>query len=230
MLERRNIRRCHRPDAEGGDGGLVQQHVKGDVGGDTQLAPDVVAVNVGGGIRLGVAQLLRFLEDGGEIHRGAVHGVHDEVGGPVHNAAHGAHRVQPLYALQIRQPRDTAAHRRRTPQSHALLCRQSGQLAVIGGDQRLVRGDHVLAPLHGGGDVLIRRVQPAHDLHHRVDGVVVENVVHIEGTHVLRQTRLGTTQQHTRHADVLPPGAQLPHAAAHYAKAQQSDIHTSVPP
>ena len=226
-LERGDIRRRHRPDAEGGDGLLLQRRVKGDVGGDAQLAPDVVAVDVRRGVGLGVAQRLRLLQDGREVHVRLVHGVHDEVGGAVHDAAHGAHRIQPLHPLQIHQPRDAAAHGGGAAQRHALLRRQRGQLRIVRSDQRFVGCDHMLTPLHSGGDVLIGRVQPAHDLHHRVDGVVVENVVHVKGDGALRQPRLGTAQQHPLHADIVSLRGQLPYAAAYHAEAQQTDVHST---
>lgn len=48
-------------DAEHGDVLLPEVGVKGNVGGDGELAAHVIAVYVGGGIRLGVAQLLGLL-------------------------------------------------------------------------------------------------------------------------------------------------------------------------
>ena len=226
-LEGRNIRRRHRPDAEGGDGCLLQRRVEGDVGGDAQLAADVVAVDVGGGVRLGVAQVLGLLQNSGEVHRSLVHGVHDKVGGAVHNTAHGAHRIQPLHALQIRQPGYAAAHGGGAAQGRALLPGQCRELRVIGGDQCLVGRDHVLALRQRGGDIFIGRVQPAHDLHHRVDFRVIEDVIGIEGDHLLRQALFGTAEQHTLHIQVIARRAQRPHAAAYHAKAQQTDMHHS---
>ena len=158
-----------------------------------------------------------------------MHGVHDEIGGAVHDAAHGAHGVQPLDPRQIPQPWDAAAHGGGAAQRHALFLRQAGQLPVIGGDQRLVGGDHVFAPLHGGGDVLIRRVQAAHDLHHRVDALVTKNVVEVVGGQALRQPRLGAAQQHTGDGDIAAALCQLQYAAAHYAEAQQTDVHRNTP-
>ena len=159
-----------------------------------------------------------------------MHGVHDEVGGAVHDAAHGAHGVQPLDTGQIHQPRDAAAHSGGAAQGHALFLCQCRQLRIVGGDQGLVGRDHVLAPLHSGADVLVGGVQPAHDLHHRVDGVIGQNVVEVVGGQALRQAGLGAAQQHTGNGDVAAALGQLQHAAAHHAKAQQSDVHWEVPP
>ena len=156
-----------------------------------------------------------------------MHGVHDEVGGAVHDAAHLAHGVQPLHPGQVHQPGDAAAHGGGAAQGHALFLCQRRQLLIIGGDQGLVGGDHILAPLHGGSDIFIGRVQPAHDLHHRVDGIVAQDVVHVRCRDGGGQSLLGTAHQHPRHVHVLTAGGQLPHAAAHHAEAQQTDIHNT---
>lgn len=112
-------------------------------------------------------------------------------------------------------------------QGRALLPGQCRELRVIGGDQCLVGRDHILAPRQRGGDIFIGRVQPAHDLHHRVDFRVIEDVIGVEGDHLLRQALFGTAEQHTLHIQVIARRAQRPHAAAYHAKAQQTDMHHS---
>ena len=77
----------------------------------------------------------------------------------------------------------------------------------------------MLAPLHGGGDVLVGRVQAAHDLHHRVDGIIAQDVVDVHGGDGGGQAVLGAAQQHALYVHILTVGGQLPHAAAHHAEA-----------
>ena len=98
-----------------------------------------------------------------------MHGVHNKVGGAIHNAAQTADMVQLLAAGQIDQPRNTAAHRRGAKQGLSAYISQCGQLPVIGGDQRLVGGDHMLAGLQRSGNIFIGRVQASHDLRHHID-------------------------------------------------------------
>ena len=211
-------------DAEHGNVLLPQQGIKGDVGGDHQLAADIVAVDIGTGVRLGIAQLLRLLQNGREGDGRLMHGVHNEVGGAVHDTAHPADAVQLLAPGQIHQPWDAAAYRSRTQQRFAALPRQRRQLLIVGGDQRLVGGDHMLPGLQGGGDVLIGGMQAAHDLRHHVDGVVVKDLLKITGGD-RGNLRFIRADQDTADMEILPAAAPFVDAAAHHAEAQQCNVH-----
>ena len=225
--------RLKRPDVAVGDGAdaehgnvlLADQRVKGHVGGDGELAAHVVAVDVGGGVGLGVAQLLRLLQNGGEGHRRGVHGVHDEVGGAVHDAADLADGVQPLAPLQIGQPRNAAAHRRRAAQGHAVFRRQPYKLRVKRADDRFVGGDHMLAAAQRLTDVFVGRMQPAHDLNDDADAGVADDGADVRHRPIA-QLRPLPPHQHFRDVQIRPLGAKVHNAAAYYAAAQQSDIHT----
>ena len=215
-------------DAEGGDGFLRQHPTEGNVGGDGQLAADVVAVDVGAGVGLGVAQGLGLLQHGGEVHVAAVHGVHDIVAGAVHDAAQGLDLIQAGHTLQIHQPGDAAAHRRRAAQGHALFRRQGGELPVIGGDEGLVGSDHVLARFQGGLDVLVGRVETAHHLHHRVDGIIAQNILDVTGGNG-GNLRLVRAHQNALHRHVAAAQAPLMHAAAYHAISQKAKLHIAPP-
>ena len=157
-----------------------------------------------------------------------MHGVHNEVGGTVHDTAHPADAVQLLAPCQIHQPWDAAAHGSRTQQRFAALLRQRRQLLVVGGDQRLVGSDHMLSGLQGGGDILIGGMQAAHDLRHYVDGVVVKDLLKIAGGN-RGNLRLIRTDQDTADMEIFPAAAPFVYAAAHHAEAQQCNVHIDPP-
>ena len=223
--EVRHIRPGDGADAEGRDVLLPQQRIKGDVGGDGQLPADVVAVNVGAGIRLGIAQLLRPLQHSGKICSLSGHGIHDEVGGAVHDASHLRHGVHPAAALQIYQPWDTSAHRRRTAKRHPVFTSQRRQLPVVGADDCLIGRHHVLPPRQRPADPFIGRVQTPQHLHHRVDIRIPEDGLHVLHRR-LDQRRHLPAHQHLLHIQGPVFLRQLPHAAAYHAEAQQSDVHS----
>jgi hypothetical protein len=72
----------------GGDAG-----VEGEAGEDRGLRRGVEALDVRGGVGLGVPERLGLLERLGEAHPGRVHLVEDEVGRAVDDAEHPAHPV-----------------------------------------------------------------------------------------------------------------------------------------
>ena len=102
------------------------------------------------------------------------------------------------------------------------------------GQQGLVGGDHVLAPLDGGQDEVPGRGQAADELHHDVDLGVVQDVLGPGGKQrPVHRHRPGALQVQVRHLGQhqfrpQAPGQHLPllgeqahHAAAHGPEAQQ---------
>ena len=79
-------------DGLGGDGVGVELGVHGDAREDAELGAGVEAVDVGGGVGLGVAQLLRVGEDGGVVGAG-LHAAEDVVAGAVDDAAEARHLI-----------------------------------------------------------------------------------------------------------------------------------------
>ena len=217
-LESGNVAVCHGANAKGGNTLLIQYGVKGNIGGDGQLAADVIAVDVGAGVGFGITQLLRLFQNGRKADGGGVHGIHNEIGGAVHNTAHFGNRIQTLAAFQIGQPGDTAAHGGRTAQSHAVFPGQGRQVRIVSGNQRLVGGDHMLFRLQRGTDILVRRMQTAHDLHHRINGGIVEDLVKIAGGNGGNFLDL-TAHQYAANGQIRAVFGQFIHAAAYDAEA-----------
>ena len=157
-----------------------------------------------------------------------MHGVHDEIGGAVHNTAQFRDGIQALAALQIGQPRDTAAYGGRAAQGNPMHRCQTHQLRIEGADNGLVGGDHMLARLQSGADVLIGRVQTAHDLYDDADGAVAGDggdVRHRQSA----QLRPLAPHQNLGDGEIRPLRTEIQNAAAHYAAAQQSDVHKKPP-
>lgn len=73
-------------DGLGGDGVGIELGVHGDAGEDAELGAGVVAIDVGGGVGLSVAELLGVGEDGGVGGTG-LHAGEDVVAGAVDDAA-----------------------------------------------------------------------------------------------------------------------------------------------
>ena len=85
-LESGDVGVRHRANTKYGNILLTQQHIEGHIGRNGQLPAHIIAVNVGGGIGLGIAKLLCLLQNCREGHRGGMHGIHNKVGGAIHNA------------------------------------------------------------------------------------------------------------------------------------------------
>ena len=207
-LECLNVAVGDSADAEHGDVLLPEQSVKGDVGGDGQLAADIVAVYVRGGISLGIAQLLCLLQNVGERNRGSVHSVHDEVGGAVHDAAQLGDGVQPLAPFQIGQPRNAPAYGGGAAQGYTVFRCQLDQLRVKGADDRFVGGNHMLAGAQRGANILIGRVQTAHDLDDDADSGIVRDGGYIRHRQTA-QLRPFPPHQHLGNGEIRPLRAEI---------------------
>ena len=154
-----------------------------------------------------------------------MHSVHDEVGGAVHDAAQLGDGVQPLAPFQIGQPRNAPAYGGGAAQGHAVFRCQLDQLRVKGADDRFVGGNHMLAGAQRGANILIGRVQTAHDLDDDADSGIVRDGGYIRHRQTA-QLRPVPPHQHLGHVQIRPLGAKVHNAAAYHAAAQQSDIHT----
>ena len=206
-------------DARHGDSLLIQRHAEGDVGGQDDLVPGVDTVHVGGGVGLGVAQLLGLLQHVGVIQAEAGHVIEDVIAGAVHDAADLVDLLDPAGALQLRQPADAAADRGGAAEGNALLLHQRQQLVIEGADQGFVGSDDVLAGLDGGTDKLVGGMQAAHSLHNGVNGLVLNDQLDIlDG---LRVGQVDVLQaQHLDDLHILPTLGDLVNTAAHNAETQ----------
>ena len=212
------------PDARHGNGGLVQAHAEGDVGGQNHLVPGVDAVHVGGGVGLGVAQGLSLFQRLVVAQTVPGHVVENIVAGAVHDAAHLRDGLHPAGTLQLTEPADAAAHGSGAPEEHALLLHQRQQLIVEGANQSLIGGDHVLTRFDCGLHKVEGRMQTAHGLHHGVDGLVLGDGPDVP--HRLGVGQLNVLQtENLLHLHIPTLFRNLINAPADYAEAEQTDIH-----
>ncbi len=105
----------------------------------------VHALNVEGRIGLGITQTLRFFQHGVEAQALVAHLGQDEVGGAVDDAGNPLDAVCGQAFAQCLDDRDAARHRRLERDHHALVLRGLEYLVAMRCEQRLVRGDDMLA-------------------------------------------------------------------------------------
>ena len=163
-------------DVGGGDPG-----VEGQAGQDRGLGRGVEALDVGGRVGLGVAELLRLLERLVEAGAGGVHLVEDEVGGAVDDAEHPGHPVAGQRLAQRPQDRDRAGDGGLEVEVAAGLLGGLEQRRAVLGEQRLVGGDDRRAVLERGQDQRPGRLDAADHLDHQVDVAAGDQAVRVGG-------------------------------------------------
>ncbi|MCK7541471.1 MAG: hypothetical protein MZV63_66600 [Marinilabiliales bacterium] len=147
-----------RGDALAGDVGRLERAAEEDVGQDDDLGQGVEALDVGGRVGLGVAQLLGQGQGGAVVHALGLHLAQDEVGRPVEDALDLQDRVPGQAGFGEVEDRRAAHDRALDPELEAVLAGQLADLAVVEGGRALVRGDDVLAEPEGLLDVARRRL------------------------------------------------------------------------
>ena len=167
------------------DAGNRQVVSTGDVerrgGSDDGLVHDVDAVDVRGGIALGVTKLLGLGQDVGELGAVLEHLVDDVVGCAVHDALERRDLVDAAGLLDTGDPGDAAADRGLDEEAHTVIEGGLGELGEVGGDDGLVGGDDVLAGGKGAHDEGVRRLYSAHALDNEVNVRVRHDLVVIGG-------------------------------------------------
>ena len=145
---------------------LVEVHgrVEGQPREDRHLGRRVLAVDVLGGVGLGVAQRLGLGQRVVVGGAGLRHAREDEVRRPVDDPVQAVDVGAGQRLLQHADDGHHAGHRGLEAQLHAVLARRGPQLLAVLGEQLLVGGDDVLAGRHRAQDVVARRVQAAHEL------------------------------------------------------------------
>ena len=146
-------------DPLGVDGLEFQRHAEGQRGQDHQLVGGVDALDVKGGIGLGVTERLRLGEHLGELPPLVAHLGENEVSGAVDDARQPLDAVAGQALAQRLDDGDSPCDGRLEADRDAVLLRQGENFVAELGDQRLVGGDDVLAranplldqlPRHGG--------------------------------------------------------------------------------
>ena len=129
------------------DVGLVELHRDAECqrGQNRDLVRGIHALDVEGRVGLGVAQALRLFQHGVEAQALVAHLGQDEVGGAVDDAGDPLDAVRGQAFAQRLDDRDAARHRRLERDHHALVLRGLEYLVAVRREQRLVRGDHMLA-------------------------------------------------------------------------------------
>ena len=82
----------------------------------------------------------------------------------------------------------------------------------------------MLTRAQSGADILIGRVQAAHDLDDDADGRIARDVGNIRHRKSA-QLWPGTAHQHLGDGEVRPLRAEVQNAAAYHTAAQQSNVH-----
>ncbi len=143
--------------------------MEGDPGEDGGLGGGVEALDVGGGVGLGVP------ERGGLVQRllvpgaGGVHLVEDEVGGAVDDAEHAVDLVAGEGLAQRADQRDGTGDGGLVVEVPAVDLGGGVQGGAVLGEERLVGGDDRGAVLEGGGDEGAGGLDAADHLDHHVD-------------------------------------------------------------
>ena len=215
-------------------GHLVQRvdGSEGQGGQDGRLRGRVQTPDVGGGVRLRVAQALGLGEgllEGGALR---VHAVEDEVGGAVGDAHDAVHGVPGEGVAQRAEDRDGPGHGRLEAQLRPRAGGGRVELGAVRGQQRLVAGDHGDAGLEGPQDQGAGRFDAAHELHHDVravherlgvprvqGGVRLPVALRVQGAHGDAAERQGGAHAVVERGGVL--GEDPRHLGPHGAAAEQ---------
>ncbi len=219
--------------------GLVELHrdAEGDRGEDGELVRGVDAVDVEGGIGLGVAQALRLGEHHVEGQPLVAHLREDVVAGAVDDPGDPLDAVGGEALADRLDDRHAAAHRRLEGDHHALRWAAREDLVAVLREQRLVGGDHVLAVGDRRQDELAGARLAADQLDDDVDVRMrdqLRGIGHQLDALEAHRARLGEVARARGHRDhdlaagaardLLAVAAQhLDGAAAHGAQAQQAD-------
>src|SRR5450830_634811 len=173
---------------------------------DRQLVRGIDAFDVEGRIGFGVTQGLGF---GQHVFEGTTllaHFGEDEVTGAVDDAGNPVDAVGRKAFANRLDHRDTAGHGGFERNDHALLAGLGEDFVTVHGDQRLVRGDHVLAVLDGAEHQLAGNGVAAHQLDDDIDFRVArhfEDIVGNRNTGGL-ELRLWRTHGNLSHFDSTP--------------------------
>ena len=159
-------------------GGKIHRAAEDDAGENRELVGGVDPVDVGGGIGLCVAKLLRLLQHGVEIARLAslyrlVHRRHDVVAGAVQDAVDAADPIACEALAQRLDDGDAARDRGLVTEVAVRLPGGVCERRTVMGEQGLVGGHQVLAVDEGGlGECPRDPLRAANQLDHDIDGGV----------------------------------------------------------
>ena len=199
-----NVNRLNPGDSFNTDIGETHLHAVSHGHQDHQLVSRIDALDIIGGIGLGIAFCLGLLKHLGKSHAFIGHLVENIVGCPVHDAHDRENLVGNQTLFQSLDHRDTAADAGLKADFNIFSGRGGKDLHAVLGDQGLVGGNHMLAMLYGLQNKGLCRFNTADELDHDVDLRVLKNKVSIPNQlHILKLRRQGsnTDVRHTAQPD-----------------------------
>ena len=217
---------------------VVEGHprVEGEGGEDRALGGGVQAVDVGGRIGLRVPELLGLGEGFAEVHALGGHLVEDVIGGAVDDAEDGHDAVAGQGFAQPVDDRDRAGDGGLVVQVDAGGGRSLVQFRPVGGEERLVAGDHGGARSERFEDEASRGFDAADQLDDDVG--LRDDAVRVVGQETAVDRRVPRRLQVPYgYCDDLEPGArsrgqvlrllfeQASHLSAHGPAPEQADPH-----
>ena len=162
---------------------IVGVHARAEADGseDRDLRSSIEAVDVGRGVGLGVTQALRVGEHLIKAQAFVGHARKNVVRGAVHNAGDGQNFVADQVVLERAHHGNAASCSGFALDLHAVAVREFGQVLNMTAEQRLVRGNHVLAVRERVLENFRRGMFAANELDHDVDIGVARDVLPVGG-------------------------------------------------
>ena len=178
----------------------VQRHrrVEGEAGEDSRLLRGVVALDIGRGVGLGVAETLRIGQHIGEVGTLGVHAVEDVVRGAVDDPHDPHHAVAGERIAQRPDDRDRTGGCRLVVHRRADPIRRLEDLGAVRGQQGFVGRHDIGAGAQGEQDVRARGLDATHQLDDDVGAG--DEAFGIRGVQLAGQVDL-TRRVHIAHRD-----------------------------
>ena len=154
----------HLGDPDARDVGVGHLRAEGERREDRRLLGRVVPVEVGGRVTLGEPQRRGRRERLVELAPLPRHRGEQEVGRAVHDPEHALDRLARERVPKHSHDRDRPGDRGLVEEVDLAACRELGELAQPGGEQRLVRRHHRAARLEGLADQPLDLAEPADEL------------------------------------------------------------------
>ena len=165
-------------------------HIEADGGQDRDLGGGVEAVDIGGGVGLGKAVVLSFLERL-IVGKTCLHAREHVVGGAVDDADDRSDVVGAEGVLQGTDDGDAATDGGAEAQLKVVLMREGRDILARRGHDGLVGGNHVLAVLQCLGNHVLGDAGAAEQLDNQIDVVGGNHLAVIGGEQIAQAVRLG---------------------------------------
>ena len=156
----------------------------GEGGEDAGLVGGVVAIDVEGGIGLGVSETLGIGEDGGEFGAFELHPGEDVIAGAVDDAADGLDAVADEGFAEDLDDGDAAGDGGLVVEVGGVGTGGLEEFLSVGGEKGLVGGDNGFAVAKGGKDDLAGGGGAAHEFDDEMDGRVMDDRLPVLGQEV----------------------------------------------